>query len=124
MSIHDRAQQAKAMPIQKVVDDPEWQEVRKSLVGKWTKDHETNVQALRAYLDGRWFDGFALRRVLNVLTGTVHRVGHTSGQVSTDALRKDVRIQWKQLLGEPVDMTDPRYSSGVIGAGLKDTFPE
>lgn len=119
------AQAARAMPIQKVVDDPEWQAVRKSLIGKWVRRHRENVAALRAYLDGGgWEDPMKVRRVFNVLTGSVHRVGHTAGQRETDKLRAEVRCRWKEMLGEPVDMSDPRYSLGVIGAGPKDAYPE
>ena len=108
------AQQVKAVPIQKIVDDPEWQEVRKSLVGRWVRDHRSNVAALRAYLEKHPGDPAAVRRVYNVLTGTVHRVGHTRGQVETDRLRAEVRIAWKEMLGEPWDPLDPRFSRGVI----------
>jgi hypothetical protein len=99
----DQARAAKAMPIQRVVDDPEWQEVRKSLVGRWVKDHRANVEALRAYLQRHPLDPMAVRRVYNVLTGSVHRAGHTAGQVETDQLRLEVRICWRWMLGESLE---------------------
>jgi len=48
------------------------------------------------------------------LTGSVHRVGHTKGQKETDALRRDVRIVWRNMLGEEWDPEDPRYKTGEI----------
>jgi hypothetical protein len=112
------------MPIKQVVDCPEWQAVRLSLVGNWVRNHEANVAALRAYLDRKGWQPVAVRQVLNVLTGSVHRVGHTKGQASTDQLRAEVRRCWKEMLQEPYDPADPRYSVGVIGAAIHQNFPE
>lgn len=117
-------QQVAAMPIQKVVDDPEWQVVRKSLIGNWVRNHIANVNRLYAYLDQQQWSPLAVRRVLNVLTGTVHRVGHTAGQTETDRLRAKVRIRWAEMLGRSYDHNDPRYAMGVIGAGVNEGFPE
>lgn len=113
----------RAMDIRTLVDDPEWQGVRLSLVGNWVRNHEINVLALRAYLARRGWSPAATRRVYNVLTGTVHRVGHTAGQASTDALRKEVRIHWYAQLNQSYDPADPRFALGVIGAKPDEGFP-
>lgn len=92
------AQQVKEMSIQMVVADDEWQRVRKSLIGGWADGRE-NVARLRAYLDASPDDPLRVRRVLNVLTGSVHRAGHTRGQAHTDQLRLEVRTKWRTMLG-------------------------
>lgn len=112
--ISNRAREVKAMNIVKVVDDPEWQKVRKSLIGHWVKDHKRNVEILRDYYNKHKDDPLAIRRLVNVLTGSVHRTGITKGQKETDELRKDVRITWRNMLGESWDPQDPRYSEGII----------
>ena len=104
----------KGMNIKKVVDDPEWQVVRKSLIGNWKNNYIQNVNTLRDYFNKYRNNPLAIRRLVNVLTGSVHRVGHTKGQVETDTLRKDVRIAWRNMLGENIDYNDPRYKLGVI----------
>lgn len=109
-----RAKEVRGMNIVKVVDDPEWQEVRKSLVGYWVKDHKRNVGILRGYFNKHKKDPMALRRLVNVLTGSVHRTGITKGQKETDELRKDVRIAWKTMQGETWDPKDPKYATGEI----------
>ena len=108
------AKLVKSMNIKKVVDDEEWQTLRKSLIGHWVNDHDHNVNALREYFNKYQDSPIAIRRLNNVLTGSVHRVGHTKGQVSTDALRKDVRILWKEMNGESYDKDDPKFKIGVI----------
>jgi len=104
----------KGMNIKVVVDDPEWQVVRLSLKGNWKNNHIKNVDTLRNYFDKYKDNPLAIRRLVNVLTGSVHRVGHTKGQSETDLLRKDVRIVWRQMLGEEIDYEDPRYKTGEI----------
>lgn len=108
------AQEVKAMNIKKVVDDAEWQALRKSLIGNWVNNHEENVKNLRAYYDKYPECPLATRRLINVLTGSVHRVGRTKGQDSTDALRRDVRIRWRNMLGESFDPNDYKYRTGAI----------
>jgi len=110
----EEAKIIKAMNIKKVVDDPEWQVVRKSLIGNWKNNHIENVKTLREYFNKYKNSPIAIRRLVNVLTGSVHRVGHTKGQVETDSLRKDVRIVWREMLGEDIDYNDPRYVIGSI----------
>lgn len=112
--IIEEAKNVKSMNIKKVVDNDEWQVVRKSLVGNWKTNHKKNVETLRSYYKKHKDSPVAIRRLLNVLTGSVHRVGHTKGQPETDALRKEIRIRWRQMNDEPFDKEDPRYKTGVI----------
>lgn len=110
----EEARIVKGMDIKKVVDDPEWQLVRKSLIGNWKNNYKQNVATLREYFDKYSDSPIAVRRLVNVLTGSVHRVGHTKGQKETDELRRDVRIRWREMLGESIDPTDYRYITGEI----------
>ena len=71
------AKKVKGTDIKKVVDNPEWQSIRKSLIGNWKNNHKQNVATLRSYFEKNKKDPLAVRRVINVLTGSVHRVGHT-----------------------------------------------
>ena len=107
-------QQVKGMNIKIVVDDPEWQAIRKSLIGNWVGNHKHNVKTLRTYFNANKDDPLAIRRLVNVLTGSVHRTGKTAGQKETDELRRDVRIHWREMLGEEYDNTDYRYVTGAI----------
>jgi hypothetical protein len=109
-----KARAVKGMDIKKVVDDPEWQSIRKSLIGNWINNHKHNVKTLRAYFNKHKDSPLAVRRVLNVLTGSVHRTGKTEGQKETNELRKDVRVHWRNMLGEPYDKDDYRYKTGAI----------
>jgi hypothetical protein len=109
-----KARVVKGMDIKKVVDDPEWQSVRKSLIGNWVGNHKQNVKTLRSYFNMHKDSPLAVRRVINVLTGSVHRTGKTAGQKETDELRKDVRIHWRDMLNEPYDKDDYRYKTGAI----------
>ena len=114
MNLVERAREVKGMDIKVVVADPEWQAVRKSLIGNWKNNHVYNVQVLREYFEKYPSEPLALRRLVNVLTGSVHRVGHTAGQRETDELRRDVRIAWRNMLGEEYDSADYRYVTGAI----------
>jgi len=108
------ARQVKAMNIKEVVKDAEWQEIRKSLIGHWTKDYLRNVNTLRKYFEQNMCNPLAIRRLVNVLTGSVHRTKKTAGQKETDELRKDVRIHWRNMLGEEIDWNDNKYITGEI----------
>lgn len=101
------------MPITRLVDDPEWQIVRKSLIGNWIQNHEKNVRRLREYLEVNHWSPEAIRRVLNVLTGSVHRSKKTQNQIETNQLRAEVRRAWRHGLGETFDETDPKYTEGI-----------
>ena len=102
--IIDEAKNVKSMNIKKVVDND----------GHWVNDHDHNVDALRKYFNKYKDSPIAIRRLVNVMTGSVHRVGYTKGQASTDKLRKDVRIQWMNMNDLPYDKNDPRFKTGVI----------
>lgn len=108
------AQEVRAMNIKIVVDDPEWQVLRKSLIGNWMQNHRINVSALDKYFMDNMENPLAIRRLVNVLTGSVHRTGKTKNQPETDDLRRRVRVQWKALLNEEYDVTDPKYVTGEI----------
>tara|TARA_R110000824_G_scaffold136056_1_gene299577 strand:+ start:1277 stop:1618 length:342 start_codon:yes stop_codon:yes gene_type:complete len=108
------AKTVKAMNIKKVVDDHEWQILRKKLIGNWKNNHTYNVSLLKKYAKKYWNDPLAIRRVINVLTGSVHRVGWTKGQDETDALRSLIRKHWRDMLEEPYDPEDPKYKKGTI----------
>lgn len=60
------------MTIQEIVADPEWQALRKSLVGTWKSQPTVNVRKLERYLGDKQ-DWYKLRRVQNYLTGSVFR---------------------------------------------------
>lgn len=62
------------MHIKKVVDNPEWQSLRKSMVGTWKKTPRKNISRLKEYL-GDWHDPLRCRRVHNYLTGSGFRIG-------------------------------------------------
>ena len=102
------------MDIKKVVDNDEWQKIRKSLIGNWVGNHKVNVKTLRNYFNSNKDNPLAVRRVLNVLTGSVHRTGKTKNQPETDKLRKDVRIHWRNMLDEPYNKNDAKYQTGEI----------
>jgi hypothetical protein len=62
--------------IQTLVKDPEWQKLRKALVGTWKDKPADNVQKLRNYLGSKpWTDAIKLRIVHNYLTGSGFRIG-------------------------------------------------
>ena len=68
------------MNIKDVVNDPEWQALRGSMVGTWMKGAKANVARLRIYLDD-FGDPLRVRRVHNYLTGTAfrtRRIAHPS----------------------------------------------
>jgi hypothetical protein len=63
--------------IKTVVDNPEWQELRQSMVGTWKTSPAQNVKRLRRYLynGNRKPDILRHRRVYNYLTGSGFRIG-------------------------------------------------
>jgi hypothetical protein len=75
--------------IREVVALPEWQALRKDLVGTWAKTPVGNVLLLRSFLgDGK--DGRRVRILLNYLTGTSFRIGRVSHR-EIDRLLAEVR---------------------------------
>ena len=77
------------MNIKEVVNDPEWQTIRKSFVGTWKFHPEANCNVLRTYL-GDFSDPLKLRRVHNYLTGSGFRIGIIS-HPEIDKLLNEVR---------------------------------
>jgi len=89
------ASEVDKMDIKKVVDDPEWQELRKSFLNTWKQTPAENIKKLRTYL-GDFSDPLKLRRVHNYLTGTVFR-SHTIQHRDIDQLLTEVREKRKEL---------------------------
>ena len=67
--------------ISELVKDPRWQDLRKSLLGRWKKNPDWCLQELRNYLGpiSKADDG-KLIIVLNYLTGTAFRTGAISSR--------------------------------------------
>ena len=66
-----------------LVDDPNWQKVRESLLGKWTKKPNECCLILRVYLDKSNPTRTRDERLLilrNYLTGTAFRIGVISSE--------------------------------------------
>lgn len=84
-----------AEDIRKVVDLPEWQELRKSLVGTWTKTPQENVKKLRDF-GGDLSDSRRVRILLNYLTGSGFRIGIISSP-EISKFRDEVREAWKKI---------------------------
>jgi hypothetical protein len=79
-----------AIDIRIVVDDPEWQALRKSFLGTWKASPSTNVNQLCSYLLKGLGDPYRWRRVHNYLTGSAFRLGVIS-HPEIDRLRELVR---------------------------------
>jgi len=64
--------------VSQLVKSPEWQRVRKSLVGTWKKEPEKGVTKLRKFLGGRVSSASddKLRIVHNYVTGSGFRSGN------------------------------------------------
>jgi len=82
----------KGIPMKKIVDDKEWQTLRKSFVGTWKEKPVENVKKLRAYLNKDPKDSFRWVRVFNYLTGSAFRMGVISHPEITK-LRTEVKIK-------------------------------
>lgn len=80
------------MKIQEIVNDSEWQSLRKSMVGTWKKKASKNCIKLRVYLDD-FSDPLKIRRVHNYLTGSGFRLGIIVTP-EIDNLLKELR-EWK-----------------------------
>jgi hypothetical protein len=66
----------KRKSIKEIVNDPEWQELRQSMVGMWKQRPVYNVYCLRDYLgDITDPEHPKFRRVYNYLTGSGFRIG-------------------------------------------------
>ena len=63
-------------PISELVKDPDWQKIRKSMLGRWTKDPNWCCAQLHKYLGSvTSTNEDKLRIVMNYLTGTAFRIG-------------------------------------------------
>jgi hypothetical protein len=93
------AQKVKNTNIKKVVDDPEWQELRLWLKGKWAKQGAECVRRMKEYFDKDKNDPYRVRRLLNYLTCSGFRTGAIK-EPSANKLREEVRDKWKELLGD------------------------
>jgi len=68
---------AKQMPIQQVVQDKEWQKIRKGLLGMWSKNCPQATLKLEDYLLMCMYTRnfpFAVRRVYNYMRGSYFRI--------------------------------------------------
>ena len=65
------------MNIKEIVNDQEWQLIRKSFLGTWKRTPAENIIKLRDYLDGADCFNYLLRhrRIHNYLTGSGFRLG-------------------------------------------------
>jgi len=91
----------RSMDIREVVNDPDWQELRQSFVGRWTKDPVWCVGRLYEYFGVVSIQDVCplrLRRILILLTGTGFRTGMIA-HPEIDLLREAVRFEWRRRLG-------------------------
>jgi hypothetical protein len=77
------------MKIQEIVNDPEWQIIRRSFLGTWKHTPAANCQILRTYLQD-FSDPLRVRRVLNYLTGSAFRFGRIR-HLEIDRLLLEIR---------------------------------
>jgi len=82
----------KGVPMKEIVNDKEWQTLRKSFEGTWKNNPKENVKKLRAYLNVDPDDSFRWVRVFNYLTGTAFRIGVISHPEITK-LRTEVKVK-------------------------------
>jgi len=101
--------------IQEVVNDEEWQELRKSFVNTWKKTPEENIKKLRDYLGGME-DPLKLRRVHNYLTGSGFRIGVISHPEITKLLeevrekrKENKKLSWKEPTTIHQDLMNEAY---------------
>lgn len=82
--------------ISELVKDPEWQELRSSLVGTWKKQPDANCRLLRNYLgDIHNCQYYKLKIVMNYLTGSGFRMG-TIKHPCIQKLRNDIGQELKE----------------------------
>jgi hypothetical protein len=97
--VYNLAQKVKATNIQEVVDDPEWQELRIWLKGKWANRGKECVERLRNYFEKDKTNPWRVRRLLNYVTCSGFRTGAIK-ETSVDPLREEIRKVWAFLLGD------------------------
>jgi len=87
-------------PMKELVKDPEWQEVRKKLVGQWNLRPEWCCKQLRDYLGNISKTPYKKLRIINnYLTGTGFRTGKINhpcifklrGEVSAERKKRKMR---------------------------------
>ena len=96
--IYDLARKVKATNIQEVVDDPEWQELRIWLKGKWANRGKECTERLRNYFEKDKTNPWRIRRLLNYVTCSGFRTGAIK-ENSINSLREEVRNVWANMLG-------------------------
>lgn len=83
-------------PRNKLVKDPGWQSVRKSLLGKWAQDPKGSCARLRSYLGNvSSTSNDKIKVVMNYLTGTGFRTGRIKHPCIT-ALRTQMSSEIKK----------------------------
>lgn len=91
------AKEVQRMKMVDIVDESQWQKLRKSLVGTWKSSPIESTQKLKDYV-GDGIDPIKVRRVLNYLTGTYFRLYSDSLLPETKRLRTFVSERWRDLL--------------------------
>lgn len=86
---------SKLYEIQRIVDNAEWQELRKSFLGTWKISPKENCYRLEEYL-GDFSDYYKLRRVSNYLTGSGFRIGIIQDPL-IDKLLERVKLTLKNI---------------------------
>jgi len=81
-------------PVRELVKDPEWQKVRKSLLGQWKEKPEWCCAQLKRYL-GSNPPNEKLKIVMNYLTGTGFRTGRISHPCITK-IRSQISMEIKK----------------------------
>lgn len=82
--------------ISELTKDPEWQKVRRSLVGQWSKRPEWCCKQLRLYLGPiKTTTNEKIKIIMNYLTGTGFRTGKIKHKC-IDNLRTQLSIEIKR----------------------------
>jgi len=97
--------------LKEIVSDPEWQKLRKSLLGKWRLHAVENLDVLKAYLG----DLSAVNRedpkflrVFNYLTGSGFRIGIISHPAIDEYLTKLRQIRYGAQVQVELDKLEAR----------------
>jgi hypothetical protein len=89
--IDNYVEEAKKRPIREIVKDPEWQKVRVSLVGQWTKRSDWCVKQLRKYIEPiSKATNDELRIIMNYLSSSGFRTGKIHNTPKIRKLRKEI----------------------------------
>jgi hypothetical protein len=90
-------------PKNKLVRSPEWQAVRKSLLGTWAKEPQKSCAKLKSYLGSvSSASNDKIRVVMNYLTGTGFRTGRIKhpcisalrAQMSSEIKKRKAQKRW------------------------------